>query len=618
MSASVITAMQPHASAIRFCLRIMGYFRGYWPMLMLGLLLIAVGIGAELLKPWPLKVIIDTVLSTGTADSWFDRGILALLGSDKSRLLLALCGGILVIHLSGSSFNLLSKAMLARIGLRVLAQVRYELFRHLQRLSFWFHDRNRIGDSVYTLNTNVYAIQTFFNDGFIPVLSACATVVGIVATLLQVDWQLTLLSAGIVPMQVLVTKYYADRIRQATSEFHAAEGSVSASVEGGLASVRLVQAFAREEYEAEKFARICQQSYWSNLRLTMTQLWSALVVGGVTAGGLASVTYLGTSHALQGQITTGVLVVFLAYLEMLYGPLQTLSYSSWSVGWAIAGAQRVFALLDTPEDIRDTPGALPLKRARGEIELREVSFGYDPAQPVFSHLNLKVLPGETVAIIGASGIGKTTLLSLIPRFYDPTAGAIFLDGTDCRDFQLRGLRENVSIVLQDTLLLDSTIAENIAYGRLTAPFDEIVEAAKAAGAHDFISRLPQGYQMQVGERGTRLSVGQRQRIAIARAFLKDAPILLLDEPTSALDVRAEAAVVESLERLMRGRTTFIVTHRLSLARKATKVVALRDNALLVTESLDDLLQQGTLYREVYDLGQTPDPMLPVENPSPVS
>lgn len=609
--------MRSQTGTIRFCLRIMSYFRGYWRLLLLGLLLTGVGIGAELLKPWPLKVIIDTVLGTGTADSWVDRAILALLGSDKAVLLLALCGGILAIHLTASSFHLLSKSVLARIALRVLAQVRCELFRHLQRLSFWFHDRNRIGDSIYTLNTNVYAIQTIFTDGLIPVLSALATVVGIVLTMLQVDWQLTLLSVAIVPMQVLITKYYADRIRQATSEFHSAEGTVSASVEGGLASVRLVQAFAREEYEAEKFARICQQSYWSNLRLTMTQLWSALVVGGITAGGLASVTYLGASHALTAQITTGELIVFLAYLEMLYAPLQTLSYSSWSVGWAMAGAQRVFALLDTPEDIRDTPGALPLKRASGALELRGVSFGYDLDRPVFSGLSLTVSPGETVAIIGASGVGKTTLLSLIPRFYDPIQGTILLDGIDIRQIQLRQLRENVSIVLQDTLLLDSTIEENIAYGRLTASSDEIIEAAKAAGAHDFILRLPQGYKTMVGERGVRLSVGQRQRIAIARAFLKDAPMLLLDEPTSALDMRAEAAVVESLERLMRGRTTFIVTHRLSLASKATKVVALRKDALLVTESLDELLAQGTLYEEVYDLGRSPDSLRLLEKPSTV-
>jgi ATP-binding cassette subfamily B protein/subfamily B ATP-binding cassette protein MsbA len=275
----------------------------------------------------------------------------------------------------------------------------------------------------------------------------------------------------------------------------------------------------------------------------------------------------------------------------------------------------VFAILDTPEDIQDAPGAQVVKRARGNIEFRDVGFAYESERPVLSHLCLEVAAGETVAIIGTSGVGKTTLLSLILRFYDPTAGTILLDGLDIRGMQLRSLRENVSIVLQDTLLLGSTIEENIAYGRLTASFGEIVEASKAAGADAFIRHLPQGYKTAVGERGVRLSVGQRQRIAIARAFLKDAPILILDEPTSALDMRTEAAVVQSLERLMHGRTTFIVTHRLSLARKANKVVALNPDSLLIAKSLDELLARGALYHEVYDLQPVMDPHMTLENPS---
>jgi ABC-type multidrug transport system fused ATPase/permease subunit len=309
------------------------------------------------------------------------------------------------------------------------------------------------------------------------------------------------------------------------------------------------------------------------------------------------------------------LIVFLAYLQMLYTPLQTLSYSSWSVGWAIAGAQRVFEILDTPQDIRDIPGAAEVKRAHGGVEFRDVGFAYGADRPVFSGLSFTVKPGETLAIVGTSGVGKTTLLSLILRFYDPTSGAILLDSVDIRTLQLQSLREQISIVLQDPILLGSTIQENIAYGRLTASFEEIVAASKAAGAHDFIMRFPDGYHSEVGERGVRLSVGQRQRIAIARAFLKDAPILILDEPTSALDQRSEAMVVDSLERLMRGRTTFVVTHRLSLAREASKVIALNQESLQIADSLDELLRHGPLYQEVYDLRQSPEPSFMLENPS---
>lgn len=605
------------STMIGLCLRIMAYFRAHWPLLVVGLLLTGLGIGTELLKPWPLKFIIDTILSDEAPTGGIDQAILALFAHDKSVLLPVLCLGILVVYLCAGSLNLVSKYLLVKVSLRVLTQVRCDLFRHLQRLSFRFHDRNRVGDSLYTLNTNIYAIQGIFTDGFMPVLEASVTVIGMVVIMLRLDWQLTLLSIATVPAQVLITKYYADRIRQASSDFHSAEGSVSASAEGTLSSVRLVQAFGREDYEAEKFTRMCQHSYATNLRLTMTQLWSGVVVSGVTAVSLGSVTYVGASHAFDGQISTGELIVFLAYLQMLYTPLQTLSYSSWSVGWAVAGAQRVFAILDTPEDITDAPGALVLKRVKGDLEFRDVGFAYEAERPVLTHLSLKVGAGDTIAIIGTSGVGKTTLLSLILRFYDPTEGAIFLDGHDIRSIRLRSLREHISIVLQDTLLLGSTIEENIAYGRLTASFEEIVAASKAAGAHEFIMGLPQGYKTEVGERGVRLSVGQRQRIAIARAFLKDAPILILDEPTSALDLHTEAAVVESLEHLMRGRTTFIVTHRLSLARKATKVVALNTGSLLIAKSLDDLLQRGALYQEVYDLQPSVEPHTVQVNPSSV-
>ena len=607
--------VRPQPSVLRICLRVLTYFRAHWQLLLVGLLLTGLGIGAELLKPWPLKFIIDTVLVDEAPASRVDHTILAFLGADKAVLLAVLCVSILAVYLTASTLNLVSKYLLVKASLRALTQVRCDLFRHLQRLSLHFHDRNRVGDSLYTLNTNIYAIQGILCDGAMPVLEASITVIGMVVIMLSLDWQLTLLSVATVPVQVLVTKYYAERIRQASSDFYSAEGNVSASAEGILSSMRLVQAFAREEYEAEKFSRKCQQSYSSNLRLTMTQLWSGVVVSAVTAGSLGGVTYVGASHASSGLISTGELIVFMAYLQMLYTPLQTLSYSSWSVGWAVAGAQRVFEVLATTEDIHDMPGAVAVKQASGEITFREVGFAYGPDRPVFSHLNFTVNPGETVAIVGTSGVGKTTLLSLMLRFYDPTEGAILLDGIDIRSMQLRSLREQISIVLQDPILLGSTIQENIAYGRLTAPFEDIVEASKAAGAHDFIMRLPEGYQTQVGERGIRLSVGQRQRIAIARAFLKDAPILILDEPTSALDLRTEATVVESLDRLMHGRTTFVVTHRLSLARNASKVIALNPESLQIADSLADLLRHGPLYQEVYDLQQSPEPSVVVENPS---
>jgi ATP-binding cassette subfamily B protein/subfamily B ATP-binding cassette protein MsbA len=373
-------------------------------------------------------------------------------------------------------------------------------------------------------------------------------------------------------------------------------------VQETLSGIRAVQAFGREALEQARFERHAEESLRANLRLTAVQTGSHALIGLLMAVGTAAVIALAGRQALGGHLTAGDVVLLVAYVVMLARPLETLAYTAVAVQGAVAGGHRVLALLDAVPDVRDAPGATPMPgRARGRIRFDGVSFRYGGGGVALRDVSLDVEPGETLAIVGASGAGKSTLASLLVRFYDPTSGRILLDGRDLRTLTLRSLRENVALVLQEPLLFGCSVRENIAYGRPGATDADIVAAARAAGAHGFVSALPQGYDTAVGERGVTLSGGQRQRVAIARAFVKDAPILILDEPTSALDAEAEAGLLSALERLMAGRTTFIIAHRLSTIRNAGRVVVLNDGALVAVGSHDDLLARSALYARLWQL-----------------
>jgi ABC-type multidrug transport system fused ATPase/permease subunit len=361
--------------------------------------------------------------------------------------------------------------------------------------------------------------------------------------------------------------------------YYQTEGRVSALAERCLRSVRLFQAYVREPVEGARFGQACQANFWANLRLSLTQLQSALVIGAIAASGAAAVAYVGAPHVLAGQLSVGELLVFLAYIAMFYSPLESLSHLAWSLEGAAPAARWVMELLELPEAVRDRPGAIALASWQGRVEFRTVSFAYKPGSPVLQDVTLSVNPGERVAIVGVSGVGKTTLLNLLLRFYEPTAGQILLDGIEIRELALRSLREHISVVFQENPLLSGTVADNIAYGCPEASRTEIIEAAKAAQAHAFISRLPQGYNTRVGPGGITLSGGECQRLAIARAFLKNAPILVLDEPTSALDLKTEEEIFQSLDHLMRGRTTLLIAHRPSLLRGVARVLTLEEGRM---------------------------------------
>jgi ATP-binding cassette subfamily B protein/subfamily B ATP-binding cassette protein MsbA len=413
------------------------------------------------------------------------------------------------------------------------------------------------------------------------------------------------LSLGIVPLIVGAIYFFAHRIRTESTSIQEQESAVLTQVQEGLSGIRMVHAFGREDFEVSQFQQRAERSFQANLRLTLTQSKSALVISTLIGGGTAAMYYLGTLHVLGGSLTLGTLLVFVAYLVMLYQPLEALTYTAWAMEGATAGAQRCFEVLDREDDVRDSAGAVTITETKAAIVFDEVRFAYDEKNPVLEGINLRISPNQIVALVGGTGAGKSTLLSLVPRFYDPSRGIVRLDGRDLREITKKSLRAQIAIVLQDTLLFSTTVRENIAYGRPGATEAEIHEAARRAQADDFIRRLPNGYESAVGERGGHLSVGQRQRIGIARAFLKDAPILLLDEPTSALDPATEAAIMETIKELMHGRTTLIVTHRLATIHNVDQIVVLEHGRIVESGRGGELVANGGAYARLYAAGNYP-------------
>ncbi|HEX7516946.1 MAG TPA: ABC transporter ATP-binding protein [Chthoniobacterales bacterium] len=575
--------------------RALHYYRPFLGQTVIGLVLSLCGIALNLLKPWPFKIIVDDILP---------RNPHAHFGTSPDLIPL-LCLVLVGIQLLWGLTNLASNYIFVKVGLQALLKLRTDLYAYLQSLSLKYHDARRSSDSSFRVAYDSQSIQTIYNKGFTNIFGSIITLIGTFLVMIQIDWQLTLLSLGVVPAIVAAIYFFAHRIRRDSTSIQEQESALLAQAQEGLSAVRMVHAFGREEWEVRQFHLQAQQSLHANLRLTLTNVNSALVISTLMVIGTAAMYYLGTLHVLAGTLTLGSLLVFSAYLLMLYQPLESLTYTAWAMEGATAGARRCFEVLDREDDVVDAPNAQEITQTAGPIGFQKVSFGYATGQPVLHDIDLSIAPNQIVALVGGTGAGKSTLLSLVPRFYDPDRGSVTLDGRDLRQITKKSLRATIAIVLQDTLLFSTTIRENIAYGRPDATDAEIRESARRAQADEFISRLPAGYESPVGERGGHLSVGQRQRIGIARAFLKNAPILLLDEPTSALDPTTEAAIMETIKDLMHGRTTLIVTHRLATIHGVDRIVVLENGRIVEQGTGADLLTKRGVYATLYAAGNYP-------------
>ena len=590
----------PDLSLTRLCRWVLRYaLRRRLPLLAVVLTMLF-QVGLAVLKPWPLKFLLDHVLGTNPMPAALRQLVDLLPGAHSPTNLIGWSvGATVLIFLLGWAVSLANEYAGISLGQRMTYDLAADLLARLQQLSLRFHTSKSVGDNIRRVTADCACISTILKDALLPVLSSTVTLIMMFGIMWGMNIPLTLLSLAVVPFMVWVFRRYNQPMMDLSYKQQQIESQIYAAVEQTFSAMPAVQAFCREPLNDQRFVQINRDTLAATMTLTRVELWFKILMGLATAIGTAAIMWFGARLGLGEPASPGTIVLFLSYLSSLYAPLESMMYTLSTIQAATGSARRVLEVMETEREIVDKPGAVPISSARGQVEIEGVSFGYEPSHPVLRGVSLQVQPGESVALVGATGAGKTTLVGLLPRFFDPWQGQVRLDGRDIRDFTLKSLRSQIAIVLQEPFLFPLTIAENIAYGRLQATTDEIEAAARDARAHEFITKLPEGYQTLIGERGATLSVGQRQRLSIARALLKNAPILILDEPTSALDAETEQLLMEALERLMAQRTTFIIAHRLSTVRRASRIVFLKDGVVAETGTHQQLLARGGLYAGFY-------------------
>ncbi len=585
--------------------RLSPYWRPSWVTLVSGGLLLIVAAGFELLQPWPVKWLVDSVLVKepgGKAGA--SLGPWGLTGDvDPSRAILFVSIAIVTLALLHKAATLASQFLLIITGNRMVERLRTDVCYRLLQMPPAYHDRRKVGDSLYRLAYDTPAAQTLLTGAIVPMASGVVLLVGITVAMWRIDPLLTAVSLVTTPVFWLLIKGFGRAIERRTKGYRQRETLLVSFVQEALLSIPAIQAFTRERDTADRFAERAAASTAANARLTLAQLGFSACVGIAMAVGTAAVVWFGAHRVLDGRLTLGEVLVFLAYLGMLYQPMNAFSHGSSVAQSAKTQLAGVFEVLDVPPEIASLPGALRPARVAGRIELNDVSFQYDEDRRVLDRVSTVIEPGETIALVGRTGAGKSTLAKLLLRFYDPTGGRIMLDGHDLRKLDLNWLRRQVGVVLQDPIIFSATIAANIGFGRPGATPGEIETAARQAQLEEFVRSLPEGYDTELGERGVNLSGGQRQRLSIARAFLKDAPILILDEPTSSLDSQTEESLLQALALLTENRTTIIIAHRLSTVRMADRIIVLDRKQIAEEGSHLELMARETLYRRLYLLQQ---------------
>jgi len=548
------------------------------------------------LNPVPLKIAVDNILGSVPTPRWLELWLPVAARHQSALLLLATCLVVAIALLRGLQ-ELASSLLRTYTGEKLVLDLRAQLFRHAQRLSLAYHDSHGTSDSVYRIQYDTTAVQYVTIDGIIPFITSAITLITMLFVILRIDWLLALVALAISPVLFWLSRLYRRGLRQRAREVRKIESGALSVVQEVLASLRVVKAYGQEDREQERFVHRSNEGMRARMHYTLSEGGLGLLLALTTALGTASVLYIGVRHVQLGTLTLGSLLLVMGYLSQLYDPLRTISRKVARLQSHLASAERVFVLLNQPPDVAERPNARPIARASGAVAFDHVSFSYDSAQPVLREVSFEIPAGTRVGIAGRTGAGKTTLISLLTRFYDPSGGRILLDDADLRDYKLVDLRNQFAIVLQEPVLFSTSIAENIAYASPGAGEREIVLAAQAANAHDFIVRLPHGYDTPVGERGMLLSGGERQRIALARAFLKDAPILIMDEPTSSVDIKTEAGIMEAMERLMQGRTTFIIAHRLTTLEDCDLLLVIENGQVV-----DVTTEVASTIRDALDMG----------------
>jgi subfamily B ATP-binding cassette protein MsbA len=554
----------------------------------------------DLLEPWPLKIIIDNLLQSKPLPSWL-AGIVSHVGQDKLAVLNFAVLAVAVIAVVGAVSSYTEKYLTTSTGQWVMHDLRRTLYQHIHHLSLAEHDEKRTGDLISRVTSDIEAVQDFITSALLGMLVNVLTLAGMVAWMLYLNWRFALIALSIVPALFLVVFLFTKRIKQASRAVRQKQSELVNMVQEVFTSIRVVKAFSREEYEQGRFEEQSLENVETALEARSIKAKLAPIVEVLAAVGTCLVLGYGARLALAGQFSAGDLIIFLAYLGKMYKPMRDLSKMGDTVSKAAVSYERIQEVLNTVSRVRDLPRARRARPFKGRIEFEGVSFSYSPDRPILKELSFEIEPGQVAAFVGPSGAGKSTIVSLIPRFYDPTAGKVKIDGSDVRQYTLQSLREQMSFVLQDTVLFRVPIWQNIAYGKPEAQRAEIIRAAELANAHEFIEQMPEGYDTMVGERGVSLSGGQRQRVAIARAIIRNSPILLLDEPTSGLDAASEQTVFEALERLMKDKTCVVIAHHLTTIQRADVIFVVKDFQLVERGTHAELLAAGGLYAELYGL-----------------
>jgi len=557
--------------------RVLTEARPYWPHLILALLISLLSIPTALLLPLPLKIELDSVLGSHPLPAFLSYVVPAVQHSIYFPLIPALL--FVIFALANQAQTFASGVLYIYITEKLILHVRAKFLLHVQQLSLSYHDVKGSSDSIYRLQYDINIVVYYLVGNVVPLVTAAFTVVGMCYVTARINVQLMFIAIAISPALLLASYYFQSRVHEHWRESKRLESSAIGVVHETLGALRVVKAFGRERGEQERFIKRSGKGIAARMWVSLAVNIYHAVVAVVIALGTAAALYVGSRQVQSGLITVGEFVMVMAYLAQLYAPLQTITQKIADLQTGFASAERVFSVLDEPPEVIEKPHAKVLQRAQGSVIFDQVSFGYDSHRSVLKNVSFQIEPGTSVGIVGQTGTGKTTLVSLLVRFYDPQEGRIFLDGVDIRDYKVADLRDQFGFVLQESVLFSATIAENIAYGRPGAAETEIVEAAKAANADAFILKLRDGYKTIVGERGSTLSGGERQRIALARAFLKNAPIIILDEPTSSVDVDTEAAILEATQRLIRGRTAFIIAHRSSTLTNCDLIMKVEDGQI---------------------------------------